>query len=243
MLRIFNVINLNLKCTRAAYGNASIRFENITRSYRVDARHYDELSLLLQSSQSSLAFKPNYQVLCAILKSCAALIAINFGKSLHGYVVKQGHLSCQSISKALLNMYAKCGVLGDCKMLFGQIGSSDPVIWNIVLSGFSASRKYDAEVIRLFHEMCLGGKPKPTSVTIAIILPVCARLADLDVGKSVHSYVIKSGLMTDVLVGNALISMYSKCGLVSADAYDVFNSIIDKDVISWNAMIAGLAEK
>ncbi|KAM1262632.1 hypothetical protein ACFX13_028403 [Malus domestica] len=242
MLRIFNVINLNLKGTRAAYGNASIRLENVTRSYRVDARHYEELSLLLQSSQSSLAFKPNYQVLCAILKSCAALIAINFGKSLHGYVVKQGHLSCQSISKALLNMYAKCGVLGDCKMLFGQIGSSDPVIWNIILSGFSASRNYDAEVIRLFHEMCLGGKPKPTSVTIATILPVCARIADLDVGKSVHSYVIKSGLMTDVFVGNALISMYSKCGLVSADAYAVFNSIIDKDVISWNAMIAGLAE-
>ncbi|MCI42078.1 pentatricopeptide repeat-containing protein, partial [Trifolium medium] len=36
--------------------------------------------------------------------------------------------------------------------------------------------------------------------------------------------------------------MYAKCGFVSRDAYAVFDSIIHKDVVSWNAMIAGLAE-
>ncbi|XLR53533.1 hypothetical protein HN51_021787 [Arachis hypogaea] len=37
-------------------------------------------------------------------------------------------------------------------------------------------------------------------------------------------------------------SMYAKCGLVSHDAYAVFDNIGHKDVVSWNAMIAGLAE-
>ncbi|CAL9011918.1 unnamed protein product [Prunus brigantina] len=242
MLKFSNVSNINQRCARAVCGYASTRFHNIIRSYSIHVRRNETLSLLLQSCQSSSGFKPNSQVLSAILKSCAALLAINFGKALHGYVVKQGHLSCHSISKALLNMYAKCAALGDCKTLFGQMGYSDPVIWNIVLSGFSASRNYDAEVMRLFHEMRVDGKAKPTSVTIAIFLPVCARLGDLYAGKSVHSYVMKSGLEKDVLVGNALISMYSKCGLVSGDAYAVFNSITDRDVVSWNAIIAGFAE-
>lgn len=242
MLRNFNFSNINLKCRRAACGHASPSSQNLKRSYCVDDRHNEALPLPFRSSQSSGQFKPNYQELAALLKSCAALLAINFGKALHGYVVKHGHLSCFSVSKALLNMYAKCGALDDCKTLFGQMCYSDSVIWNIILSGFSASRKYNGEVMKLFHEMHVGGMAKPTSVTIATVLPVCARLGDLDTGKSVHAYVIKSGLDTDVLVGNALISMYAKCGLVSDDAYAVFDSISDKDVVSWNAMISGFSE-
>ncbi|KAM5550427.1 putative pentatricopeptide repeat-containing protein [Rosa sericea] len=242
MLRNFNASNIYLKCTRAACRHVSPSSRNFKRSYCIDDRHNEVLPLPLLSSQSSGQFKANYQVLAALLKSCAALLAINSGKALHGYVVKHGDLSCLSVFKALLNMYAKCGALDDCKTLFGQMCYSDSVIWNIVLSGFSASRKYNGEVMKLFHEMHVGGMAKPTSVTIATVLPVCARLGDLDMGKSVHTYVIKSGLETDVLVGNALISMYAKCGLVSDDAYTVFDNIIDKDVVSWNAMIAGFSE-
>ncbi|MFS8034221.1 hypothetical protein Hanom_Chr17g01578641 [Helianthus anomalus] len=48
-------------------------------------------------------------------------------------------------------------------------------------------------------------------------------------GKSVHLGVIKTGLESQTLVGNSLVSMYLKLGFVS-------------DVVSWNAMVAGLME-
>ncbi|GAV70355.1 PPR domain-containing protein/PPR_2 domain-containing protein/PPR_3 domain-containing protein [Cephalotus follicularis] len=139
-------------------------------------------------------------------------------------------------------MYAKCGALNDCQKLFGQMGKSDSVTWNIVLSGFSGLKGNDANVMGLFNAMRVANHPKPSCVTIAIILPVCARLGDLDAGKIVHSYVIKYGLETHTLVGNAFISMYVKCGLVCDDAYAAFNSINHKDVVSWNAIIAGFSE-
>jgi pentatricopeptide repeat protein len=217
-------------------------WSTIIRSCCVDARHKEALSLFLDNVRSLWGFRPDHQVLAVILKSCAASSTIKLGKALHSNVVKEGHLTCHSLSKALLNMYAKCGALDDCQKLFGQIASSDPVSWNIVLSGFSGSRIYDAEVMRLFYAMHIGGKAKPNSITVATVLPVCARLLDIDAGKNIHSYVIKSGLETDTLVGNALASMYAKCGLVLDDAYAVFNSISHKDVVSWNAIIAGFAE-
>lgn len=148
------------------------------------------------------------------------------------------------MSKALLNMYAKCGALYESKKLFGEIGSCndhDPVFWNILLSGFAGSRVYDAETLRLFKEMHGANYPKPSSVTVAIVLPVCARLRDVYMGRSVNCYAIKSGLDTHTLVGNALVSMYAKCGLACQDAYAAFDNIDEKDVVSWNAIIAGFA--
>ncbi|KAF3432068.1 hypothetical protein FNV43_RR26807 [Rhamnella rubrinervis] len=177
-----------------------------------------------------------------ILKTCAALSAIKLGKALHGYVVKQGHFSCQSVSKALLNMYAKCGELDECNKIFGQMGYRDTVIWNIILSGFSGSQTNNDKVMKLFSAMHTGGEAKPSPVTFAIIFPVYARVGYIDAGKCIHSYVIKSGIETNNLVGNSLVSMYAKCGLVFYDAFTAFNSISQKDAVSWNAIIAGFAE-
>ncbi|CAL5204441.1 unnamed protein product [Lathyrus oleraceus] len=215
---------------------------SIIRSLCVDSRHNEALSFFHHCLKDSAAFKPDHQVLAAILKSCSALLAANLGKCLHSYVVKQGHVSCHVTGKSLLNLYAKCGMLDDCHKLFDQLSHCDPVVWNIVLSGFSGSSKHDVDVMRVFRTMHLSGKAMPNSVTVATLLPVCARSGNLKAGKSVHGYVIKSGFEEDAFAGNALVSMYAKCGPVSCDAYAVFDSIIHKDVVSWNAMIAGLAE-
>ena len=206
------------------------------------ATHIQPLSPFLGNLLSSLGTKPNHLLLPPIFKSSAALFSINLGQALHAYAVKQGHTSCHSVSKALLNMYAKCGKLDDCKKLFARMSFHDPVVWNIILSGFSGSRRHSNEVMKLFSAMLLGGQAKPNPITIATILPVCARLGDLEAGKSLHSYVIKSGFEANNLVANALVSMYSKCGLVCYDAYAAFKSISPKDVVSWNAIIAGFSE-
>ncbi|XP_021274758.1 putative pentatricopeptide repeat-containing protein At5g08490 [Herrania umbratica] len=207
-------------------------------------RHCQALSLFVQKVRCSSSFGLDHQVLAAILKSCAALRTTLFGRALHSCAVKLGHVSCHSVSKALLNMYAKSGALGDCQKLFSQMGTStsDPVVWNIVLSGLSGYREYNDQVLRLFNSMPVSNEAKPNPVTVAIVLPLYARLGDIDGGNVVHSYVIKSGLDAHTLVGNALISMYAKCGLVKEDAYAVFCSISDKDVVSWNAIIAGFSE-
>ncbi|KAI7742253.1 hypothetical protein M8C21_033986, partial [Ambrosia artemisiifolia] len=79
------------------------------------------------------------------------------------------------------------------------------------------------------------------SVTVAIVLPVCVRLKGLVLGRSVHSRVVKAGLEAETLVGNALVSMYLKMGCVG-DACKVFDEMSERDVVSWNALVAGLVE-
>lgn len=174
-------------------------WNTIIRGYSIDAKHYEALSLYVQKTRCPLPIKPDHQVLAALLKSCAAISVTNLGKTFHSHVFKLGHLCCRSMSKAVLNMYAKCVALDDCKKLFGEMNhyGDDPVAWNIVLSGFAGSGVYDAEVMKLFSEMSRNDKPKPNAVTVAVVLPICARLRDFYAGKSVHSYVVKSGLESE----------------------------------------------
>ncbi|GMH09646.1 hypothetical protein Nepgr_011487 [Nepenthes gracilis] len=212
------------------------------RTHSIDAKEGEVLSLFLHNVRHPFGFKPDHLVFAAVFKACAALSALSLGRALHSCAVKLGQLACLSVSKGLLNMYAKSKKFDDCEKLFGQMPKSDTVVWNILLSGLSGSQIHDAEVMRLFQAMLTYDEPKPSSVTVAIILPVCTRMRNSDAGKSIHSYVMKSGMGSDTLVGNALVSMYAKFGLADDDGYAAFHEIEDKDVISWNAMIAGLAE-
>ncbi|KAF3664723.1 putative pentatricopeptide repeat-containing protein [Capsicum annuum] len=183
----------------------------------------------------------DYQILANALKFCAAISDKMLGKALHSSVIKLGHHSCQFVIKGLLNMYAKCKDLDQCQKLFGRIKCSDIVMWNIVLSGFAGSRLHEVEMGRMFNSMQRMHYPKPSSVTLAIVIPVLARSGALESGKSVHCYAVKHGLDCETLVGNAFISMYAKSGNFS-DAEATFHGISLKDVVSWNAMIAGFIE-
>ncbi|KAH6805795.1 Tetratricopeptide repeat superfamily protein [Perilla frutescens var. frutescens] len=201
----------------------------------------EALSLLLQRTSYLTSNESSHQVFADVLKSCAAISDIKLGKSLHAHVIKQGHNSCLLISKALLNTYAKCRALDDCRKLFDEITGRDTVTWNTLLSGFAGSGRHDHTVMRLFNTLRAAGDPKPSDVTLAIVIPVCTRSSTHSARRSVHAYGMKSGMESQTLVGNALVSMYAKSGLV-LDASAVFREISDKDAVSYNAAIAGLSE-
>ncbi|KAK4344997.1 hypothetical protein RND71_035173 [Anisodus tanguticus] len=149
----------------------------------------------------------DYQVLANALKCCASISDRVLGKALHSSVIKLGHHSCQFVIKTLLNMYAKCKDLDECQKLFSQIKYNDTVMWNIVLSGFAGSRFHETEMTRLFNSMQREHYIKPSSVTLAIVIPVLTRSGALGAGKSIHCYAVKHGLDCKTLVGNAFISI------------------------------------
>ena len=81
---------------------------------------------------------------------------------------------------------------------------------------------------------------KPDVVTIVNVLPACAHLSTLQLGKCLHGYIIKSGYESNMLVGNSLINMYAKCrSIVLANL--MFGKMINRYMISWNTMIFGFA--
>jgi pentatricopeptide repeat protein len=69
---------------------------------------------------------------------------------------------------------------------------------------------------------------------------LCASLVALGNGRWAHEQIIENGCESDVFVGNSLVDMYAKCGSME-HACKVFNKMSSRDVISWNAILAGFA--
>lgn len=81
---------------------------------------------------------------------------------------------------------------------------------------------------------------KPNDFTFASVLSACTSTALLGLGRSIHCLEMRMGFDKCLRVGNALISMYSKCGSIE-EARCVFEKMLRKDLISWNSMIFGCA--
>ncbi|KAL6883787.1 hypothetical protein ACP4OV_011201 [Aristida adscensionis] len=139
---------------------------------------------------------------------------------------------------ALVSGFARNGDLGAALHLFDemQLRGVKPGVnsWNCIISGCVQNALYE-EALGIFLEMCES--ERPDAVTVASILPACAGLQALGIGKQLHCYVLRYGIKLNVYIGASLISMYSECGQYGY-ARTVFSTIEEeKNVTVWNELI------
>ncbi|GMY34591.1 putative pentatricopeptide repeat-containing protein At1g17630, partial [Fagus crenata] len=119
---------------------------------------------------------------------------------------------------ALITSHAESGLCDEAFAIFSQLETSDdcPMIrpnvisWSAVIDGF-ASKGQGEESLKLFRQMQLA-KVMATCVTISSVLSICAELAALNLGREIHGHVVRALMDSNILVGNGLINMYTKCG-------------------------------
>ncbi|XWS70673.1 hypothetical protein CRYUN_Cryun03dG0067000 [Craigia yunnanensis] len=75
---------------------------------------------------------------------------------------------------------------------------------------------------------------------VRFVLSASAQSGSLNLGKWVRSWIDEHGLGYNIHLVNALIDMYSKCGDLDT-AFDLFEDLEKRDVISWNVMINACA--
>eukprot|EP01018_Ginkgo_biloba_P011245 Gb_34297 [translate_table: standard] len=183
--------------------------------------------------------RPDRVTIVSVLPACAALLALQEGKEIHEYSIKNRYVSDVFVDTALIDMYAKCGSLDIARQLFNRMPKRNVVSWNAMIAGYSQNG-YAEEALMLFHQMELADV-NPNKVTIVSVLPACAALLSLQEGKEIHNYTRENGFESDLCVGNSLIAMYAKCRSIET-ARHVFDKMPERDVFSWTAMIAGYAQ-
>uniref|UniRef100_A0A2N9G7I0 Protein kinase domain-containing protein n=1 Tax=Fagus sylvatica TaxID=28930 RepID=A0A2N9G7I0_FAGSY len=80
-----------------------------------------------------------------------------------------------------------------------------------------------------------------SAFTFASLLSGAASIGAVGKGEQIHARVLKSGFESNQCICNALISMYARCGNIEA-AFQVFNYMGGRNVISWTSMITGFAK-
>ncbi|XP_028759511.1 pentatricopeptide repeat-containing protein At5g50390, chloroplastic-like [Neltuma alba] len=171
-----------------------------------------------------------------MVRASAGLSLIHVGRQFHSCALKMGVGEDIFVSCALIDMYSKCGVIEDAQFVFDLMPEKTTVGWNSIIAGY-ALHGYSEEALEMYYEMRNCGV-KMDHFTLSIVIRICARLASLEHAKQAHAALVRHGFGSDIVANTALVDFYSKWGRME-DARHVFNRMPCKNVISWNALIAG----
>ncbi|CAH9109156.1 unnamed protein product [Cuscuta europaea] len=171
------------------------------------------------------------------LGACSQTGLIRIGKEIHCLAIRSHFEDFDNVTNALITMYARCKDLKHAYILFQLKERKSIVSWNSIISGFAHCGRYE-EASFFFREMLFCGF-EPNYVTIASILPLCARVANLQHGREFHCYLCKhEGFQEQLILWNSLLDMYARSGKVYL-AKNLFNYMSKKDTVTYTSLIAG----
>ncbi|KAI3845508.1 hypothetical protein MKW92_033144 [Papaver armeniacum] len=216
--------------------------------------------------------RPSAAIYSSLLQSCLQLRALEEGKRVHEHSRDSGFEFGVFLCNRLLDMYSKCGSLGDARKVFDEMGNRDLCSWNTMISGYTKAgeleeayrmftdmpvkdkfswntmisgyvrRDRPKDALKLYRRMQIDDEVKSDKFTDSSALAASAAILCLRCGKEIHAHVMRTGLDSDAVVWSALSDMYAKCGSIE-DARYIFDRTLDRDVVSWTTMIGRYFER
>ncbi|KAH7519097.1 hypothetical protein JRO89_XSUnG0137200 [Xanthoceras sorbifolium] len=177
-----------------------------------------------------------------LLQACGQQKNIEIGKKVHEMVLASTQYSNDFVlNTRLITMYSMCGSPLDSRRVFDKCVCGNLVSWNSMICGFSENG-FSHESFNFFLEILSSEEGLiPDVATLVTLLPVCATEGDVEMGRLVHGLAIKLGLERELMVNNALVDMYSKCGYLS-EAHILFDRNNNRNVVSWNTIIGAFSK-
>lgn len=184
----------------------------------------------------------------SLIASIASCVSVFKCRLLHCKVVKTVSYRHGFIGDQLVGCYLRLGHEVCAEKLFDEMPERDLVSWNSLISGYSG-RGYLGKCFEALSRMRseVGFSFRPNEVTFLSMLSACVQCKSREEGRCIHGLVMKSGLLEEVKVVNALVNWYGKTGDLTSSC-KLFEDLSVKNLVSWNTMIVihlqnGLAEE
>ncbi|CAF2151011.1 unnamed protein product, partial [Rotaria magnacalcarata] len=137
------------------------------------------------------------------------------------------------ISTSAIDMLMKFGDVESAERIFRSIKAKDVNIYGTLMNGYNLSGE-SWKCFKIFEEM----KEKdiiPGEIAWNIIIGACSKSGMLHHCQYIVNQ-IPLNIQNKIRIQNALIDMWGKCGSIEK-AKNVFNLVVDRDTITYNAMI------
>eukprot|EP00250_Pteridium_aquilinum_P010116 c19166_g1_i1 orf=18-1484(+) len=175
----------------------------------------------------------NFTMVCVI--TACGHVPLTEGRRMHVHILASRFKTDHLVGNALLNMYSKCGSVGDVRKIFIEMPERNTVAWTAMIDAFLQHGCKDDALQFLGHMQ--GEGEFPDRVFFLSIIAACSDVVALLQGKLLHVSILEMGYESDIFVRTALVNMYGNCGAL-ADAREVFASLYEKNVVLWNSIIS-----
>ncbi|KAM0069464.1 putative tetratricopeptide-like helical domain superfamily [Helianthus debilis subsp. tardiflorus] len=161
----------------------------------------------------------------------------------YGLLVKFGDEFSTDLfaTSAAISMFSDLGFVESARKVFDKCLERNVEVWNTMIGGY-VQNNMPVEAFDLFVQALHSSDDVVIDkVTLISVLTAASQLQQLDLGKQIHAYIIKSVPVLPVIVMNALIVMYSRCNSIQ-ESSNIFNSMNEKDTVTWNTMISSFVQ-
>ncbi|KAI7983510.1 Pentatricopeptide repeat-containing protein [Camellia lanceoleosa] len=256
------------------------------RGYVINQRYHDAVDYIASENNVAEFFEVDSTMFVPLLTVCTELFLLKVGRQVHGFLIAFSSFHCNNyslddgdaiIGSALINMYSKCGSIGearkvfdawlpaqlvalwnsmisgymynglveDARTLWEEMSEKNVISWTSMLSGY-VQNDMPRESLDLLAKMYSNGdgsRVEGNCFTFVAGLEACSYLTNLEMGKQIHAKLMRTLTRADtnnVVVGTALVDMYSKAGYLSY-AQTVFDLMVERNVVAWTSIIMGYA--
>ncbi|KAA8532216.1 hypothetical protein F0562_032259 [Nyssa sinensis] len=171
-----------------------------------------------------------------LLETCGKLRLLSDGRLIHNQLQRTLKNPSQSLENHVLQMYCDCGSFIDAHNLFDEMSEKSLVSWVIIISAYAQEGLLDKACGLFSHMQAL--EIRPTRSIYSALLRHLIDPSYLDLGKQIHSQVVKSGLTPHVSIDTTISNMYVKCGCLES-AELVFYHMAEKNAVSWTGLMVG----
>lgn len=181
-------------------------------------------------------FCPIIQRLLSLLQDfCHDVIGV---KSIHAQIVHRGLLQHQYLVDKLVRIYCDLGIVQYARLVFEEMPHLEAPLCNSMISGYVRNERF-SEALDLFKLM------RSSDLDIDgyagnFALKACMALSDRETGMDIIKFSINRGIENKFL-GSSMITFLVKFGDIN-EAREIFDHMLERDVVCWNAMISGYVQ-
>lgn len=195
----------------------------------------EALNLFAEMQRES---KPDSTTVACILPACASLAALDRGREIHGYALRNGYSKDKYVVNALVDMYVKCGLLVLARSLFNMILNKDLVSWTVMIAGYGM-HGFGSEAVNTFNQMRMAGI-EPDKVSFISILYACSHSGLLDEGWKFFNIMKKECQIEPNLEHYAcMVDLLARTGNLMKAHKFIETMPIKADATIWGALLCG----
>ncbi|KAL3630722.1 hypothetical protein CASFOL_023706 [Castilleja foliolosa] len=198
---------------------------------------HNELALELFSDLQASNLKPDIYTVGIVIPACSRLASIERGKQVHAYAVRCGFESDVYIRAALIDMYAKCGIMKYAKLVHNRTKNHNIVTQNAMLNAY-AMHGHGDDGIDLFRQMLVDGF-KPDSVTFLAVLSSCVHAGSVETGQEFFELMGSYGVMPTLKHYTCMVDLLSRAGKLNHAYNMIVKMPMKPDSVIWGALVGG----
>ncbi|XP_077223621.1 pentatricopeptide repeat-containing protein At5g66520-like isoform X2 [Tasmannia lanceolata] len=209
-------------------------WNTMIRAYSATSALSGKTIFLFSRMQEEQDLKPDKHTFTFVLRACAQNRSLCEGEQIHGVVLKFGFESDNYIHSSLIGLYAACSRIELARLVYDKMPCQGLVSSTALIDGYVKAGRINSA-----REVFDGLRQKDKILWTAMISGY-AKSDQPEEALQLFQLMVRE--VGAVACESVIPSVLSACARLGAlETVQMFDKILQPDVVAWNAMISGLA--